>query len=81
MRPENIKKLRDALHEMRQQYYSRIAEELRSTTRTYKEVGNLYGVSAQTVYFIARLHGLSRATGGGAPSPGDQALEANDGNQ
>jgi DNA-directed RNA polymerase specialized sigma subunit len=60
MTRERKKKLQDAIRELRELYYKWVAEEIRSSNRSYSEIGRLYGVSEGTVYQIARLHGLSR---------------------
>ena len=61
MTTDRKKKLQDAIRELREVYYQLVAEEIRSSKRSYSEIGRIYGVSEGTVYQIARLHGLSRS--------------------
>ena len=64
MNTEKKKKLQDAVHELRELYHRWIAEELQSSSKTYAEIGRIYGCSEQTVYSVARMHGISRVRAG-----------------
>jgi DNA invertase Pin-like site-specific DNA recombinase len=59
MTEEGIKKLEDAVRELRESYYRRVKDELRGT-KSYAEIASLLGISEGTVYQIARFNGLSR---------------------
>jgi hypothetical protein len=61
MTTEIKKNLQDAVRELRETYYRLIAEDVQAyPTKSYAEIGRVYGVSEGTVYQIARLNGLSR---------------------
>jgi hypothetical protein len=55
------KTLKDALKEVREQFYALIAEDVKTSSRTYRQIAEKHGVSEALVYTVSRLHGLSRA--------------------
>lgn len=65
---EKMQSLQDAVRDLRERYYNSIAEELSLSAKSYAEIGRRFGVSEQTVYSVARLHGISR-TRSGADTP------------
>ena len=57
---ERIEKLEDAIRAMRRVYHDAIAKEIETTSRTYANIAQQYGVSEQTAYTVARERGLRR---------------------
>ena len=53
--------LKQALEEVRQQYYRRIADAIVNSTDSYAEIARKHGVSENSVWNIARLNGISRS--------------------
>jgi DNA-directed RNA polymerase specialized sigma24 family protein len=60
MTTETIKKLQDALNEVRDRYHALILEEVRNSGRTYREIAIKFGCSEGLVYTVSRLNGISR---------------------
>lgn len=73
---EKMQNLQDAVRGLREHYYDSIAAEVRLSTKSYAEIGREFGVSEQTVYNVARLHGISRTrSGADVPSTPEQGGE------
>ena len=60
MTTEVIKKLQDALREVRERYHTLILEEIRTSPASYREIATKFGCSEGLVYTISRLNGISR---------------------
>jgi hypothetical protein len=54
-------KLEMAVYELRQSYYQRVLNELRTSQESYAAIGRKHGVSEGVVYQLARQHALSRS--------------------
>jgi hypothetical protein len=54
------KKIEDAVRSMRRLYHDAIAKEIETTSKTYAEIAQQYGVSEQTIYTVACERGLRR---------------------
>lgn len=59
---EKLENLQDAIRAMRRLYHDAIAREIETTSRTYAEIAQQYGVSEQTAYTVARERGLRRTS-------------------
>jgi ribosome-binding protein aMBF1 (putative translation factor) len=54
-------KLREALKQVREEYYSRIKDAIVNSSNSYAEIARKEGVSENLVWGVARLNGLSRS--------------------
>lgn len=61
MSNKTIEKLEDVVRAMRRVYHDAIAREIETTSKTYGEIAQQYGVSEQTTYAVARERGLRRS--------------------
>jgi transposase-like protein len=70
---DTIEKLEDAIRAMRRLYHDAIAREIATTSRTYAEIAQQYGVSEQTAYTVARERGLRRNSQKSASTPQEES--------